>query len=434
MAKYTPTPIVVRTPLDEHGSLLDISRIAGEDLVNYSERLFDAYANRASSTYEGLLNGINRELNLDRRDLIDISIRGIGFGDSTSATVTFTQTTIEDTTSYTNTINGTTVTAIGTILTDTTQSWIPGYLRGYKLKILTETYEVTDNTETTVTVVADMTGLVGNPYTVEVDWEENILVGLGLKIGNKLYKISENTSNILKIEAGDIAEADDTVYKIRAFNPKIEVTASKFNLYKEFSNDENFQLEKEIDIREEVEFHRDIVEEINKLKFFEAEDLIDPRVDVFAFILNRQSSESLVIKEIVPAAKFFKLGNDNLKLDSVNFAEANIFLREVEEELVSQAIGNYNIDYDQGIVKVNTTPSGKRAVSYVWNEFPFTVTDSKVVINPFNEEDSEEFLFLQQEMERYTTPSERFRSSVPKADMIEYIAELLAVKPENWGE
>lgn len=434
MAKFTPTPIVVRTALDEHGSLLDVERIAGEDLRDYAERLFDAYANRASSTYNGLLNGINRELGLDRRDLISVAVRGLGFGDLTDPAIVMTQTTIQNTASHTNTIDGIIVTAVGDTLTDTTQSWTPKHLRGYKLKILTEEYEIIDNTETTLTFDADLSGLVGNIYVVEVDWEENVLVGLGLKIGNKLYKVAENTNDTIRIETGDLLEGDDTVYKLRAFNPKVEVTGSSFNLYKEFNNEENFQLEKGIALREDVRFHRDIVDEINKLKFFEAENLLDQKVDVFAFILNKQSSEEVVIKEIVPAAKFFKLTNGSVKEGSVRFTEANIFLREVEEDLVSQAIGNYNVDYDQGIVKVNTTPSGRKPVSYTWNEFPFTITDSPVVINAFNKEDSEEFLFLQQEMERYLNPQDRFRSSVPKADMIEYIAELLSVRPENWGE
>lgn len=434
MTTFVPVPIVIRTALDEHGSLLDVPRIAGEDLREYSKRLFDAYTNRAASTYTGLLNGINRELGLDRRDLITVSIRGIGFGDTTDPNVTLTSTTLENTNSYTNTINGTTVTAIGNTLTDSTQSWTPGHLRGYILKILTEEYEVIDNDATSLTVDADFSALVGNPYTVEVDWEPNVLVGLGLRIGNKLYKITENTATIIKIEVGDLLEGDDTIYKIRAFNPKVEVTGSKFNLYKEFSNDENFQLEKEIELREDVKFHRDIVTMINTLRFFEATNLLEDKVDIFAFTLNRQSSENITIKEIVPAAKFFKLENGTIKEDSVRFTEANIFLREVVEDDVSQAIGNYNIDYDQGIVKVNTTPSGNRSASYTWNDFPFTVVESSIVINPLNKEDSQEFLFLQAEMKRYTSQKDRFRSSIPKADMIEYIAELLQVRPEGWGE
>ena len=434
MAKFTPSPIVIRTALDEHGSLLDISRIPGENLVSYSKRLFDTYANRASSTYEGLINGINRELDLEKREVIKIGIRGIGFGLLSDSYISITQTTITNTNSYTNTIDGVGVTAVGTILTDTTQSWQPGHLRGYKLKILTDVYEVVDNTENTLTVVAEMSGLIGNSYTVEVDWEDNVLVGLGLEIGNALFKITENTSNILRIEVGDLTAPTGTEYKIRAFNPKVEVTGSKFNLFKEFSNSENFQLEKELDLREDVRFHTDIVSEINSLKFFEATNLTDTRAEIFAFSLKRQSSENTVIKETVPAAKFFRLQNEKIKEDSVRFTEANIFLREVDEDSVSQAVGNYHIDYNKGVVLVNTTPSGNKPVSYTWNDFPFTVVSSPIIINPLNREDSEEFLFLQKEMLRYTSVAERFRSSVPKADMIEYMAELLAVKPENWGE
>lgn len=434
MTTFTPEPIVIRTALDEHGSLLDLPRIAGEDLKEYSERLFDTYANRASSTYSGLLNGMDRELGLDRQDLIDISIRSVGLGDLTDPAITITPITIINTSTFTNTINGTTVTAVGAKLTDTTQSWTPGHLRGYILKILAINYEVIDNTATELIVNADFSALTGNPYTVEVDWEVNSLTGLGIKIGNKLFKITENTNNTLKIDQGDLTEGDDTVYKIRAFNPRVEITGSFFNLYKEFSNSDNFQLEKGMDLREDVRFHKDIIAEINKLKFFEATNLQDIREDIFAFTINRQTSDESIIKEIIPAAKFFRLKNKNIKEDSVKFTEANIFLREVIEEDVSKLPGNYNIDYDQGIVKVNTTPSGNKPASYVWNDFPFTVVNSPVIINAFNKEDSEEFLFLQQEMKRYLTLKDQFRSSVPKADMIEYMAELLSVKPENWGE
>lgn len=434
MAKFTPTPIVIRTALDEHGSLLDISRIPGEDLVSYSKRLFDTYANRASSTYEGLINGINRELDLEKLDTMEVRVRGLGFGDFDDPNIVLTAITITNTNSYTNTIDGITVTAVGNTVTDTTQSWTPGYLRGYKLTILTEEYEVIDNDATSLTVDADFSALVGNPYTVEIDYEKNSLIGLGLEIGNSLFKITENTGTIIGIEVGDMTSIVGTGYKIRAFNPKVEVTGSKFLLYKEFSNDENFQLEKEIDLREEARFHRDIVTEINTLKFFEATNLLDIKTDLFAFTLKRQASEDVVIKETVPAAKFFRLDNKKIKEDSVRFTEANIFLREVPEDDVSKALGNYFVDYNNGVILVNTSPSGNKTVSYTWNDFPFTVISSSIVINSFNKEDSQEFLFLQKEMKRYTGPKDRFRSSVPKADMIEYIAELLAVRPENWGE
>lgn len=434
MAKFTPTPIVIRTSLDEHGSLLDVARIPGEPLTDYSRRLFDAYANRASSTYEGLLNGINRELGLLKEDVMEVRIRALGLGDMSTLMVTNTDTTITNSTSYSGLIDGVNITAIGTKLTDINQSWKPGYLRGLKLKINGDVWEIIDNTSTTVTVDANMSALVGFNYLIEVDWEENILVGLGLEIGNKLFKIVENNNNTLKIESGNINEADSSIYKIRAYNPKVEVTGSKFNLYKEYSNKDNFQLERSIDLRDDVRFHKDIINIINKSRFFEAEDLSGGNDEIYSHTLNRQSSENTVIKEVVPAAKFFKFENANIKEGSVKFTEANVFLREVEEDAVSQSNGNYNIDYSQGVVKVNTTPSGNKTVSYIWNDFPFTVTSSPVIINALNREDSEEFLFLQQEMKLYKSVSDRFKSSVPKADMIEYMFELLTVKPENWGE
>jgi len=431
--EYTPTPLVIRSAIDEIGSLLDVDRIPAEDLASYSKRLYDTYANRASSAYEGLINGINRELGLEKTECIEVSIRDIGAA-ALDANIVLTSSTLTDNNSFTNLIDGTSVIAVGTILTDTTQSWIPSYLRGYKLKIDTVEYEIIDNTSTTVTIQEEMSGLVGETYIIEADWEDNSLIGLGLRIGEQLFRISENTSKIIEIESGNLSAAEGTTYKITAFNPKFEVTASQIFLYKEFINDDNFQLETTIDLREDVTFHRDIITIINGSKFFKAENLLDSRTEIFSFSLKRQSSEEVVIGEIAPATRFFKLENKSIKEGSINFAEVDVFLHEVLLDEVSQAAGNYNINYDKGVVTVNTLPSGSKQVSYTWNNFPFTVISSPVVVNAFNRDDTQEFLFSQVEMERYTNYKERFISSQPKADMIEFIAELLAVNPQSWGK
>ena len=434
--KIIPSSLIARTALDEHGSLLDIERLPEESLLNYSERLFDVYANRASSTYEGLLNGINRELNLKRDDVLTISLRGIGFGYLDHPNITITQTTITNNIVVSNVFDGTNVTISGNKIIDSTLSLNENELRGFSATINNIVYMVKDNTETEIILNKEIQTIsINDTYLVKLDLEPGELVGLGLEIGNMVYRIKENTSNIIQIEDGDLLDNQNiTRYKIRAFNPRVDITGATILLYKEYQNKYNFQLEKKIKLREDVVFHKDIIDIINTLKFFEAENLKGSREDIFAFTLNRQSSENIVIKEIVPASKFFKLENSNIKEGSVRFTEADIFLRETLEEDVIKREGNYFIDYSNGIVKVNKTPSGIKTVSYSWNNFPFTVRQSKTVINPFNKEDSKEFLFLQKEMKRYKNITEQFKSSVPKMDMIEYMAELLSIKPSNWGE
>lgn len=57
---------------DEHGVLLDLDRIPGENNKVYKRRLLDVGVNRANATYQGLLNGITRELGFSIYDAIDI--------------------------------------------------------------------------------------------------------------------------------------------------------------------------------------------------------------------------------------------------------------------------------------------------------------------------------------------------------------------------
>ena len=64
MTIYVPEQHQIFDEFDEIGILLGLPRISGEKNVSYKQRLFDVFANRASSTYRGLINGITRELGL----------------------------------------------------------------------------------------------------------------------------------------------------------------------------------------------------------------------------------------------------------------------------------------------------------------------------------------------------------------------------------
>ena len=62
---------------DEHGVLLGLERLSGEKNKNYKQRLMDVGINRASSTYTGLMNGINRELGLVSYSTIEVLVAGV---------------------------------------------------------------------------------------------------------------------------------------------------------------------------------------------------------------------------------------------------------------------------------------------------------------------------------------------------------------------
>lgn len=72
MASYTPSVHQVFNEFDRHGLLLGLPRLEGEENSLYKQRLLDVMINRASSTYQGLINGITRELGLSITEVIRI--------------------------------------------------------------------------------------------------------------------------------------------------------------------------------------------------------------------------------------------------------------------------------------------------------------------------------------------------------------------------
>jgi len=64
-SKTAPVELPTRNLLDEHGNFLDLKRLPGERNDAYYRRLMSVFPLRASSTREGLVHGITRELGLE---------------------------------------------------------------------------------------------------------------------------------------------------------------------------------------------------------------------------------------------------------------------------------------------------------------------------------------------------------------------------------
>ena len=62
-------------PLDQLGQLVDLARLDGESFKNYKHRVLDTYVHRANATYQGLINGITRELGLLQFDALTIDVK-----------------------------------------------------------------------------------------------------------------------------------------------------------------------------------------------------------------------------------------------------------------------------------------------------------------------------------------------------------------------
>jgi len=66
LATSTPSVYNVWNSFDEMGLLVSLQRNPGEKNLPYRSRLIDVYANPGNSTYQGLVNGISRELGVSQ--------------------------------------------------------------------------------------------------------------------------------------------------------------------------------------------------------------------------------------------------------------------------------------------------------------------------------------------------------------------------------
>ena len=405
--KYTPIKFNTTTSIDEIGMILDLKRISGEDLFSYKKRLLEFANKETNSSYYGLLNAINNSLGLREQRALKINLK----------------------------------------------NELPGTMK---------------------------------------DLEKNI-------------------------------------------SPKIIVSPHSIILYKNYRNENDFEIDLKIEINDKFKTHRDVVEEINaKSSYFIVNDLISEGEDALpAYTLKNKNSEVSIIKEPLLSSKYIQLQNKNIKYGSVKFSEKTIYQNEVNQidsdsflkiqsilyeskkelaalnaitieyvhdslltkpivdvgindfnilikfnsnvataEEIKDAVdaherasglvyvfidgdlgqtqlapepkqklitatsnsAAYSIDYKNGILKSNLTPSGKGYVSYTYLDFPFYLESSPTSIISFANKDIEKILFNQYPKKEYSDKEDQNVPSQPKDDMIEYITELLKVSNQTWGE
>lgn len=434
MKRYFPEKFNVVTSVDDIGAVTDISRITGEDLYTYKKRILESSQRIANSSYEGLINGINRELGLERQDIIEINLKNIICGDLSWSGISYADDIILDNRLFTGTVNGSTTFAVDSTLTVPGTPWIENELSGLELAFGSLKYKIISNTINKVKIIGTMSGLIGQSYTINANWVPNSLIGLAIHIGKKRYAILENSNNQIKVDA-PILNTQGTQYCITANGPRIKVTASSILLYKEYISEDNFQLDLEINLRQRGMQHTGIVDLINKNSvFFYATDLIPLEISMPAFTVKQQDSDIVVNKEIVPGTKFFKLKNKQIKSESIKFSETSVFFREVPNVDTVTVGPYYSVDYEQGIIRAKSMPSGRGTVSYRYMDIPFKVESVPAIVTSFADKNAESYFFAQQEKRIYTDQRDRYISSQPKSNMIEYISELLKVTDQSWGK
>lgn len=431
--RYVPKQTNIVSSADEIGALLDLTRIDGESLSEYKKRLLSNSKYPSNSTYDGLINSLNRELGLERNKPIKIYLKPLAVFSPSKVLVT--KDTIRDDRIFSFNIDGSTIVAVGDKITFPKDlSIVTDEMIGMTASVDGIDFQVVANTQEEISIKGTLSNLKGKTITIRNNWKTDSLVGLSLETNNNKFRIIRNTSNLLQVDSESLEKASTEKYTIVANNPRIQIDSCRILLYKDYVNEENYQLDVEILLRNKGKSHLDIIDEINNSKFFYAENKANYRVQVEAFTIKKQDSDVIVYGEEVPATKYFQLKNSNVKEGSLRFSETDIFFVETRE-LESSPYGSYyQINYKDGLVQSKIIPSGKGVVSYTYSKMPFEIETVEAIVTPFENEDSQLFLFTQKQKERYTDPRDKQESSQPRSDMIEYIAELLENSKQTWGK
>lgn len=432
--RYFPEKFNLVTSADETAMLSDIDRISGESLFDYKKRILESSKRLASSSYQGLINAINRELGLTQREIVKVEFKNILEGDLEDNSISYTDFIITDNRSYAGTVNGTSTKIVGNKFVTDLYTWPLNYLAGLKITFDSKTYKILSNTESEVVLDSTPTTLhVGENFSIESNLIVNSLIGYGLTLDGDKYEIIANTAKTITVNK-PLKYQDSSLYSIVLNRPRVKITSSRIIFYKEYLNEENYQLELTIDLRNNNLTHRSLCKLVNtESQFFKMTDLIPLESEIKAFTFKQKDSDIKIFEERVPASKFFKLKNKDIKPGTLSFSESNIFSKE-EDELNDELFGPYySVNHKEGVVQSTMLPNGTGQVSYTYMDFPFTLDHAPAVVVGLSDKESEHFLFSQKEKIIYDDPRERFVSGQPTAEMIEYIAELLRVNRQSWG-
>lgn len=432
--RYFPEKFNTVTSADEIGMLQDIERISGESLLSYKKRILESSTKISNSSYSGLINGINRELGLSQKELIEVNLKKLLKGDLSDTLITHTELVISDNRYYEGLIDGTQTTLVENKITDHINLWPDNYLVGLTLTVGGMDYGILANTPNVITLDKTPTvSHINQTYIIRAAWIPNKFVGFALIIDKNNYEVLANTSNTLTLNK-PLKYRSNSTFFIRLNRPRIKVTASRIIFYKEFLNDENYQLDLIVGLRDNMT-HRGLCKIVNsQSQYFEMTDLIPYESEIKAFTLIHKDSDIKVFEEFIPSSKFFRIKEKQIKPGTIKFSESSVFGKE-EDELNEELFGPYyTVNYEEGTIQSNMLSSGVDQISYTYMDFPFTLDHAPAVVISLSDKESQEFLFSQQEKILYDDPRDRFVSSQPKVDMIEYIAELLRINKQSWGE
>lgn len=217
-------------------------------------------------------------------------------------------------------------------------------------------------------------------------------------------------------------------------SPRVIVRDVQVELYSNWRLDTDNTLDATIDIysRDSTAFFLSgLITEINAVVDWTA--TLESGVDghTVSATLANQDTRKYQQDEIIKPYKLNTLEHNRAIPGTVKFTSGgnNVFRNNVVAEALVLADGDYYVDYPNGRV-VSWNIAGKETfVSYYYDDLPFVLTASPVILHEFASDEFRSKIF-----EQILQPNGTYEDGLPMQTAIDHIAELLKVKGMLWGQ
>jgi len=212
-------------------------------------------------------------------------------------------------------------------------------------------------------------------------------------------------------------------------DPRVEIRGKYVYLYSDFSRG---LLANQVDRLTEggnYECLGWLVDFINTSLYFEAH--LSPGVGrhVRSSVLLDQTNVKPVDAEEIPGTTKFRLEHYPVVPSSIQFARRDTFVTEVSSEDAVHLLGQYHIDYFNGIIKCFSIPGYGEHLRYKYVLYPFEAKASPVIVYNMNDEDFKNHIFQQVLQDDGT-----WARSLPNVKGTNILNELLSAIAMYWGQ
>jgi hypothetical protein len=230
-------------------------------------------------------------------------------------------------------------------------------------------------------------------------------------------------------------------------SPYVEITASSIILYSSYTDANTNTIDKTINIFDHGSGYllEDVITEIQSSEFFLAELGPSMTGGEKANGLFPGSSSTVVNKEWIPANNYFALENPDVIPYTLYFTEKDVFTTELSDHLATlpdngmsfswavsttvTQMGEYFVDYKNGIVTAYKSASGRGTCRYIYRNFPWDVRWSPVVVYSLRDEVYKDQIFEDESM-----PNDLVEDGLATAEGVEVYTQLFERSPSLWGE